>query len=71
MTKKQLAKAIENHHLYQPIYSGDKVYSKNYYLYNPDKEIAGLMKKSKQELQDFYDSGYAPDGRELQAHEME
>lgn len=66
MTKLQLAEAIERHLLYQPYFCN----SKNYYRYNSDREIRELMKMTKPELQDMYDSGYNYDGRELQLHEM-
>ena len=65
MKKIDLAKAIEAHHLYEPI-----TCSKNYYRYDSWCEIQELMKKTKAELQDMYDFAYGSDGRELTSHEM-
>ena len=53
LTKRELAKLIESHHLYTGSYN-----SKNYYKYSSYDEIKNLMKQSKVELIDFALSGY-------------
>jgi len=68
MTKYQLARKIEEHHLYQPRAEG--VYSKRYRYYSSFREVELLMRLKKAELQDLYDNAYSEDGRELSAHEI-
>ena len=53
LDKRTLAKYIESHYLYTGEYD-----SKRYYKYDSDKEIAKLMKMSKNELIDMFTSAY-------------